>query len=360
MKDLIRQSSSEQSSSKILLNLIVCLTKSNGIGKNNSLPWRLKDDMKFFRLITTLSASPTSSIRRSTSKTIDETHRNDVNEDDETLEFKKNVVVMGRNTWESIPKNLRPLKNRINLVISNRIKSLDELIPNGNNISTRDEGISLTREHGSSPTLPTVYLSDSLSSAIDLLVSISSKINKIFVIGGSQLYSSILSLSERGNVSPRVDSTSSDRSPEDLTSVRDGRVLMKNQNKDEGSDRFEIQSVLMTRILSQHDFDEQIDRFFPTLDSESFENPNELQSIIFDSIFLRDQSNNNNNKQDNDEDDYRFRSDGRDSAEGVVGSVKKFNLENCDVEFIRNFVTGKKIVENDFTYQFQLFVPKRR
>ncbi|KAI8451499.1 dihydrofolate reductase-like domain-containing protein, partial [Phakopsora pachyrhizi] len=318
------QSSSEQSSSKILLNLIVCLTKSNGIGKNNSLPWRLKDDMKFFRLITTLSASPTSSSRRSTSKTIDETHRNDVNEDEKPWSL--------RRMW--------------------LIKSLDELIPDGNNISTRDEGISLTREHGSSPTLPTVYLSDSLSSAIDLLVSISSKINKIFVIGGSQLYSSILSLSERGNVSPRVDSTSSDRSPEDLTSVRDGRVLMKNQNKDEGSDRFEIQSVLMTRILSQHDFDEQIDRFFPTLDSESFENPNELQSIIFDSIFLRDQSNSNNNKQDNDEDDYRFRSDGRDSAEGVVGSVKKFNLENCDVEFIRNF--------NDFTYQFQLFVPKRR
>ena len=29
-----------------------------------------------------------------------------------------NAVVMGRNTWESIPERFRPLKDRMNIVIS--------------------------------------------------------------------------------------------------------------------------------------------------------------------------------------------------------------------------------------------------
>lgn len=33
---------------------------------------------------------------------------------------KKNVVLMGRRTWESIPKEYRPLKNRINIVLTSQ------------------------------------------------------------------------------------------------------------------------------------------------------------------------------------------------------------------------------------------------
>ena len=31
---------------------------------------------------------------------------------------KQNAVVMGRKTWESIPKKNRPLSNRLNIVLS--------------------------------------------------------------------------------------------------------------------------------------------------------------------------------------------------------------------------------------------------
>ena len=63
-----------------------------GIGKNGSLPWRLRREMKFFRQATDASA-----------------------------------VVMGRKTWESIPTKFRPLANRTNVVISsNKDAAYDE------------------------------------------------------------------------------------------------------------------------------------------------------------------------------------------------------------------------------------------
>ena len=71
------------------LTIIVAATKHNGIGQNSSLPWRLPKEMKYFSQAT--SAAP---------------------------DGKLNAVIMGRNTWESIPKRHRPLPNRINLVTS--------------------------------------------------------------------------------------------------------------------------------------------------------------------------------------------------------------------------------------------------
>ena len=64
--------------------------KSLGIGVNGELPWRLKSEMKYFASTTT--------------KTKDS--------------VKKNAIVMGRKTWESIPLKFRPLKNRLNIVLS--------------------------------------------------------------------------------------------------------------------------------------------------------------------------------------------------------------------------------------------------
>ena len=55
------------------------MDKNNGIGKNNTLPWSLKKEQKFF---------------------VDITKKCEEN--------KRNVVIMGRKTWESIPKNIDP------------------------------------------------------------------------------------------------------------------------------------------------------------------------------------------------------------------------------------------------------------
>lgn len=71
------------------LTIVVAATISNGIGRAATLPWRLPKEMSFFRQIT--SAAPEGSM---------------------------NAVVMGRATWESIPKKFRPLPKRLNVVIS--------------------------------------------------------------------------------------------------------------------------------------------------------------------------------------------------------------------------------------------------
>lgn len=72
-------------------SIVVAKTRDNGIGLDGNLPWpRLPIDMKQFYKITT--------------STPDENSRN--------------VCIMGRKTWESIPITHRPLKNRINIVVS--------------------------------------------------------------------------------------------------------------------------------------------------------------------------------------------------------------------------------------------------
>jgi dihydrofolate reductase len=53
------------------------------------MPWRLSKDMQYFKNVT--STAP---------------------------EGKRNAVIMGRKTWESIPVKFRPLTDRINVVIT--------------------------------------------------------------------------------------------------------------------------------------------------------------------------------------------------------------------------------------------------
>ena len=87
------------------LSLIVAMDPNRVIGKDNDLPWpRIKEDMKFFRKITT-----------------------------------GHVVIMGRKTWDSIYVGLgKPLPKRTNFVVTRQegleiegcrvFNSLDEAI----------------------------------------------------------------------------------------------------------------------------------------------------------------------------------------------------------------------------------------
>ncbi|XP_007897959.1 dihydrofolate reductase isoform X2 [Callorhinchus milii] len=80
-----------------------------------------------------------------------------------STEGKINVVVMGRRTWFSIPEKNRPLKDRINIVLSRELKET----PKGAH-----------------------YLAHDLASALTTLDSpeLRDKVDLVWIIGGSALY----------------------------------------------------------------------------------------------------------------------------------------------------------------------------
>mgnify|MGYP000029091214 CR=1 FL=1 len=99
------------------INLIYSVIKHKNklaIGFDNELLVYLKKDMNYFRTTTTCS----SNIREC----------NDTSDTKST----KNIVLMGRRTWDSIPVNRRPLKDRINIILTND-KSKHNLNENSQN-----------------------------------------------------------------------------------------------------------------------------------------------------------------------------------------------------------------------------------
>ena len=77
------------------LYVIAAACNNRGIGKNNNLPWSLPKEFAHFQHMTRFTAA-----------------------DDPS---KKNVVIMGKNTWLSIPAKHRPLKDRINIIVSSSL-----------------------------------------------------------------------------------------------------------------------------------------------------------------------------------------------------------------------------------------------
>jgi dihydrofolate reductase len=113
----------------MLYSIILACTFDGGIGYNNCIPWHIQNELYLFKKITG-------------------------NKD----QFKQNVVIMGRNTWESLP--IKPLKDRLNIVITS-----------DNNFINKDNIISFSN--------------------IDLAFEYCERtinINKVFVIGGKSIY----------------------------------------------------------------------------------------------------------------------------------------------------------------------------
>ncbi|HEX8061355.1 MAG TPA: dihydrofolate reductase [Cyclobacteriaceae bacterium] len=67
----------------MIVSLIAAVSKNHVIGKNNDLPWKLPDDMKYFMETT-----------------------------------RQHAVIMGRKNFDSLPPKFKPLKDRLNIVIT--------------------------------------------------------------------------------------------------------------------------------------------------------------------------------------------------------------------------------------------------
>ncbi|EFJ36491.1 hypothetical protein SELMODRAFT_404548 [Selaginella moellendorffii] len=114
--------------------VVVAATRDLGIGKEGKLPWSVPSDMAFFKRITSEAADAR----------------------------KKNAVVMGRRTWESIPAKFRPLPGRVNVVLSRA------------GLELGDKAI----------------VCSSLDSALGILAAppFDSSVEAVFVIGGGEVF----------------------------------------------------------------------------------------------------------------------------------------------------------------------------
>ena len=72
------------------MNIIVAHCRNRGIGVKNKLPWRLSADLKNFKELTIGNGN--------------------------------NAVIMGRNTWVSLPSEYKPLPKRENIVLTTEIE----------------------------------------------------------------------------------------------------------------------------------------------------------------------------------------------------------------------------------------------
>lgn len=112
-------------------SIIAACDKNLGIGINNRLPWDLKADLKHFSAI--------------------------------TIGQKNNAVIMGLNTWLSLPEKYRPLKDRLNVVLS---KEKEADLPEG------------------------VLNYQSFDQALEELNK--KNLDEVFIIGGAMLYATTI------------------------------------------------------------------------------------------------------------------------------------------------------------------------
>ena len=83
----------------------------------------------------------------------------------------KNAVIMGRKTWDSIPPKFRPLRDRINVVVS-QSKTAQDLLGHSS----------------SGDVVVTPSLVDALSALEKLQSDGKVEVGKTFIIGGSEIY----------------------------------------------------------------------------------------------------------------------------------------------------------------------------
>lgn len=112
-------------------DIVIAADAALGIGREGGLPWQLPGDMAYFKKVTCGVTTPGA----------------------------RNAVIMGRRTWESIPPRFRPLRDRLNIVL------------------TRDKN-HVVDQH--------VLVEHGLESALQ--AAWNSAVERVFVIGGAHVF----------------------------------------------------------------------------------------------------------------------------------------------------------------------------
>ena len=130
--------------------IIAAMSENRVIGKDNALPWSLKQDMAHFRELT--EGWP---------------------------------CIMGRKTWESLPK--KPLPGRLNIIVSKTMTVEDSSVPKGE-LCPQERALS-----PKTSSVPNVKIFPSLLSAIEYCADY----EKIFICGGESIYRQALPLADK-------------------------------------------------------------------------------------------------------------------------------------------------------------------
>lgn len=147
-------------------SVIVATEVNNGIGCDGLIPWRIQEELNFFFQKTT-----------------------NLNKKGQTPSAElRNAVIMGRKTWESIPWKNRPLRNRLNVILS-ATKTYEEIkCESMKQISICEKDCGSTSVQDWSDVL---VVSGGLCEALKILAQppYASQIQTAYCIGGGSVYS---------------------------------------------------------------------------------------------------------------------------------------------------------------------------
>jgi len=111
----------------MVLAIIVAISPENAIGVGGKLPWNLPEDLEHFKKLTT-----------------------------------GQTVIMGKNTWKSLPEKVRPLPGRTNIIITDEVLGAKGAME----FFTLDDALTAAKKTG----------------------------KEMFIIGGAYLYSTTINL----------------------------------------------------------------------------------------------------------------------------------------------------------------------
>jgi dihydrofolate reductase len=133
--------------------IIAAMSENRVIGKDNDLPWSIKEDLKHFRDLT-----------------------------------RGWPCVMGRKTWESLPK--RPLPGRLNIIIS-RSMNVEDASPAAGLGTCKD------RPAGAAGIAEAADADIKVFSALPSAIAFCKDYEKIFICGGGSIYREAIHLANR-------------------------------------------------------------------------------------------------------------------------------------------------------------------